>query len=429
MKPLIPVLCIFGLLLCDAGGAAARSLPPLPTARPASQGISEARLERLHEFMQGMTDSGEYLGAVTLVARRGKIVDWRAFGYRDLAKQSPLDPNSIFRIYSMTKTVASVAVLMLMEEGRFTLEDPIGRYLPEFANMQVFTGGTADAPQLRPAARPITIRQLLTHTAGFVGGEKEAAEVLKVFERGDLHQSPDLKSFCERLSRLPLAADPATRFSYDGASLEVLARLVEVIAGKPFDEFLQQRILGPLRMQDTAFSVPVEKRGRIADMTTTDRDGRLTLAAFASTAVHPGEMLNAYYSGSGGLYSTAADYVRFCQMLMNGGELDGVSILGRKTVELMMLNHLTHLDPPVNQFSDAEGFGLGGYVVLDVARRGRPGSPGQFGWSGAGSTYFTIDRAEQLVAILMMQHLPQGLPQDPPKISARFYNLVYQSLQ
>ena len=162
-------------------------------------------------------------------------------------------------------------------------------------------------------------------------------------------------------------------------------------------------------------------------MVTTTADGRLAIAA-THDASHPGESLNPYPSGAGGLYSTAGDYLRFCQMLLNGGTLDSVSILGRKTVEMMMMNQLTHLNPPVNGFSMAEGFGLGGYVVLDVARRGRLGSVGQFGWSGAGSTYFTIDRQEKLIAILLMQHLPQELPKDPPKISGRFYDLVYQSL-
>jgi CubicO group peptidase (beta-lactamase class C family) len=415
--------CTLALVLGLAGATSGRAAPALPVARPEQEGFSEARLGRLRDFMQAEIDSGDYLGAVTLVARHGRIVEWKTYGHRDLARTSPMQPDSIFRIYSMTKTMTTVAVLMLMEEGKFTLEEPVGKFLPEFADMQVFTGGTAEAPVLRPAVRPIAIHQLLTHTAGFATDAKDPAEARKIYNRYDLHQCPDFKTYSERLSRLPLAADPGDRFSYDGVNIEVLCRLIEVVSGRPFEEFLQQRLLDPLKLADTSFSVPAEKRGRIADICSTGPDGRLVLAS-EKTAAHPGERLNAYASGAGGLYSTAADYARFCQMLLNGGELDGVSILGRKTVELMMRNHLTHLNPPVNQFSNAEGFGLGGLVVLDVARRGQLGSSGQFGWSGAGSTYFLIDREEQLIAILMMQYLPSGRN----KVSSKFYNLVYQAL-
>lgn len=419
--------CLIGVLGLLSGRVLAQPVAPLPVAGPESAGISAARLARMHQFMQSVTDSGAYSGAVTLIARHGRLVDWRAFGHRDLSKTAPMEPDAIFRIYSMTKTVTSVAVLMLMEEGKFDLDDPIRNYLPEFSNMQVFDGGTADAPRLRPALRPITIRQLLTHTAGFAVGGKDAAEAVKLLDRANLHQSADLETYCARLSRLPLAIDPGTRFNYDGVQIVVLSRLVEVAAKTPFDRFLQQRIFEPLRLKDTGFSVPEAQRGRIVEMSSTDRDGRLVPAPEYSGSI-PGEMLNPYYSGAGGLYSTAADYVRFSQMLLNGGELDAVSILGRKTVELMMADHLTHLDPPTTGLRAGEGFGLGGYVVLNVAKRGQPGSVGQFGWFGAASTYYTIDRQEQLIAMLFMQHLPQDLPSDPPKISARFYTLVYQSL-
>ena len=180
-------------------------------------------------------------------------------------------------------------------------------------------------------------------------------------------------------------------------------------------------------MIDTSFSVPSDKRARIVEMTSTDESGHLVKA---NTGPNPlGEMLKRYPSGAGGLYSTAADYLRFCQMLLNGGELEGVRILGRKTVELMMTNHLTQLSPPVNEFNDGEGFGLGGYVVLDPARRGQLGSVGQFGWSGAAATWFMIDPQEQLIAILMMQHLPRGLPHDPPRLGRPFNNLVYQAIE
>lgn len=418
-----------GIALCVASIAAHAATPasPLPVTTPAAAGFSAERLQRLDRFMRDTTGPHGYLGGVTLIARDGKIVDWRAYGYRDLARKSPMDKDAIFRIYSMTKTVTSVAVLMLVEEGKITLDDPISKHFPELAKMQVLSGGTVDAPQLRPAAKPITIRELLTHTAGFPAGVKGDGIALQLQERADPHGASDLRGFVERLSRTPLAADPGTRFGYDSAAIEVLARLTEVKSGESFDAFLHKRIFGPLRMADTGFSVPAAKRGRIADLTRTGDDGRLKLDDGVS-AQHPGEKLNAYDSGAGGLYSTAADYARFCQMLLNGGELDGASILGRKTVELMMTNQLTMLDPPVTQFSDAEGFGFGGSVVIDVAKRGQLGSLGQFGWPGAASTTYTIDKKEGLVAIMMLQHLPRDGVKDLPRVSRNFYGLVYQGL-
>lgn len=414
--------CAFAMTSTHAAEAAA-----LPQAGPAGEGYSAPRLERLHEFMAQTTDERGYLGGVTLIARNGRIVDWRAYGHRDLARGRPMRRDDIFRIYSMTKTVTSVAVLMLMEEGRIALDDPISRHLPGFDAPQVVAGGSADAPRLRPASRPITIEHLLTHTAGFAAGRPGDDVALQLLRRADPHAAGDLRGFVERLSRVPLAADPGTRFGYDGAALETLARLVEVVSGQPFEVFLQRRVFAPLRMRDTGFQVPAAQRARVVDISTMGEDGRLRLDDGPS-AREPGAPLNAYASGAGGLYSTAGDYARFCQMLLDGGTLDGDTLLGRKTVELMLRNHLTMLDPPVTQFSDAEGFGLGGYVVLDPARRGQPGSEGQFGWSGAASTSYTLDPQENLVAILMLQHLPREDRADLPRIARRFYALVYQGL-
>ena len=390
MKPIALLACASVLFV----GAA----PPLPLSTPAAEGISSPRLARLADFMQRTIASGDYLGAVTLVARNGRIVDWRAYGHRDVARAAALKPDSIFRIYSMTKPVVSVAVLMLMEEGRIaSLEDPVAKYLAEFSG------------------RPITILHVLTHTSGFAN----ATEAME--------NAADLKAYSEGAGRLAQAAEPGKRFEDNSVNSEVASRLVEVVSGTTFEAFLRARIFVPLRMADTGFSVPSDQRARLAEMTTTDKDGKISAFA-AGDGQTPGGMMRPYFSGAGGLYSTAADYVRFCQMLLDGGELEGASILGRKSVELMMMNNLTHLEAPVNQYSKAEGFGLGGYVVLDVAGRGRLGSVGQFGWSGAGGTYFTIDRQEKLVAILMTQHIAQGLPNDPQKLNTRFYNLVYQSL-
>ncbi|MDC8014971.1 serine hydrolase domain-containing protein [Tahibacter soli] len=394
----------------------------LPSAAPAAEGFSAQRLERIDAFLDEATRPGGYLGAVALVARHGKIVHYKAYGHADLARTRPMRTDAIFRIYSMTKTIASVAVLMLLEEGKLALDEPVDRFLPAFANAQVYAGGTPDAPQLRKPARPVTIRHLLTHTAGFatVSGEP-ATELL---ERAKLREATDLADYAARAATVPLGADPGTRFRYDGVNTEIAGRIVEVVSGKPFDAFLRERVFAPLGLRDTGFSVDVGARPRVPDFTTTDADGRLALADHV-TAREPGVRLAAYASGAGGLYSTAADYWRFSQMLLDGGK----PLLGRKTVELMMHNHLMQADLSIIGLYDGEGFGLGGSVVLDAGRRGRLGSAGQFGWSGASSTYYTIDPAEDLVAILMLQYLPSGGAHDLPKLQHRYYNLVYQALQ
>lgn len=426
---LLPMLC--GITLCLTSVAAA-ALPPPPSPSTAAgtethlSRFSEDRLQRLDDFLAKATDAQGYLGAVSLVMADDRIVQSQAYGYRDLARTLPMQKDSIFRIYSMTKSVTTVAVLMLMEEGKLNLDDPVEKYLPEFADMQIFAGGTADLPKLRPANRKLTLHQLLTHTAGFATGGKGIEEATKLLERADLHGSADLEEFSRRLSKIPLAAEPGTVFRYDGTQMEVAARIVEVASGQRFDDFLQQRLFDPLRLADTGFRVPVEKRSRIVDITAMGADGKLKLDDGPS-AKHPGERLNPYPSGAGGLYSTAPDFMRLCRLLLDGDALDGVRVLSRKTVERMMANQLTFLNPPVTQFSDAEGFGLGGSVLLDPAGKGRLGPAGQFGWSGAASTYFSIDPQQRMISILLLQHLPNDAANDLPRISTQFYNLVQQA--
>lgn len=407
---------------------AAGAPAPMPQVRPEEAGIAADRLQRLHRFMDVATAADGYVGGVTLVARDGRIVDWRAHGHRDLGRSVPMARDDIFRIYSMTKTVTSVAVLLLMEEGRLSLEDPVSRHLPALAGLQVLAGGGADAPVLRAPARPVTLRMLLTHTAGFPAGLEGDGGAGALRDRADPHGARDLEGFVARLAQAPLAADPGTRFGYDGAATEVLARVVEVVSGQSFEAFLQSRLFAPMDMVDTGFAVPAAQRHRVVDITIMGDGGRLVLDDGPS-AREPGAPLNAYASGAGGLYSTAGDYARFCQMLLDGGTLSGVSILGRKTVELMFANHLGMLDPPVTQFSDAEGFGLGGYVVVDVAARGVPGSVGTFGWAGAASTSYSIDPREKLVAILLLQHLPRSDRRDLPRLGRPFAALVQQALE
>ena len=417
----------FALALATVFAQVALSQEALPSARPSAEGISAERLQRVDDFFASTIASGQYLSAVTLIARHGRVVAWKAHGPREIGASDALDRNAIFRIYSMTKPIASVAALMLLEQGKFQLDDPVSKYLPEFAELKVFAGGSAEAPELRPAARQLTVRHLLIHAAGFTDGDDTPAAVMHLIERAELDRASDLQSFARKLSNVPLARDPGARFSYDGVNTNVLCRLIEVWSGQAFDRFLAERIFTPLRMPDTGFTVPPNQRHRIAQMTATDADGRL-IPSKVYRNVEPGLALTAYPSGAGGLYSTAADYLRFAQMLLNGGELDGASILSRKTVDLMMSNQLGNLDPPQLEFRPGEGFGLGGFVGIDPARRARLGSVGDFGWSGAASTYFTLDRREGLIAMLLMQHLPEGSPLAPPRLSGSFYTLVYQSL-
>lgn len=403
------------LLLAGAAAAAwpVRAEPPLPSCTPASAGFSAERLQRLDAFLAADTRPGPrgpgHLGAVVLLARDGWLLHHQAHGHRDLARREAMPRDAIFRIYSMTKPIASVAVLMLMEEGALTLDDPVARHLPEFAGLKARDGA---APR-----QPLTLRHLLTHASGLA---TDGAGV-------DPQAAPDLASFARRVAELPLAAEPGSRFRYDGINTDVLCRVVEVVAGRPFARFLAERVFEPLGMADTGFTVPPAQRHRIADLTAVGDDGRLVLAPGPSAAT-PGIALRDYDSGAGGLYSTATDYLRFAQMLLDEGWWRGRRLLSPKTVALMRMNQVGHLDVG-NDLGPGEGFGLGVSMLLDPARRGRLGSEGAFGWPGAATTYFTVDPRERLVAILLMQHLPRGVAADPPRPTAAFHNLVYQALE
>ena len=420
------VRAVRGISAALASIAIATVQPAAAQSQIRTPGVSAERLERLSEFLLRDTAPGGHLGAVALVERRGRTVYLRAVGQRDLARTEPMAIDAIFRIYSMSKPIASVALLMLMEEGRLTLDDPVARHLPEFAGLRVWAGGTAAAPQLRAPAAPLTLRHLMTHSAGFATRGSDAAHAL--LRAASPETATTLDGYAKRVASAPLGADPGTRFAYDGTNTEVMGRVIEVVSGEPFERFLQRRIFTPLGMRDTGFSVPTAQRRRIADISAVGPGGNLVRAPGRS-AVNPGEPLNDYPSGAGGLYSTAADYLRFARMLLADGMLDGQRLLARKTVELMRTNQLPHLDP-IAGLAPGEGFGLGVAVVIDPARRGRLASAGAYGWSGAASTYFTIDPQEQMIAILLMQHLPRDdAPDELPKPSVIFHDLVYQALE
>ena len=421
-RSLVAALLV-ALALSPAAAAqppAAGPPPPLPLASPESQGLSPERLERLHAGIQRFVDEGKHAGAISLVARHGRIVDWRTYGKRDIEAGLPMEKDTICRIYSMSKIVTSVAVLALLEEARFRLDDPIGDYLPELARMKVLTGGTVERPLLADAKGPITIRHLLTHTSGLTYDFGDGT-VDKIFREVKPFEASSLGEFLQRVGRLPLAHEPGERFTY-GVSTDVLGALVEKVSGRSLAEFMEERIWRPLGMKDTGFGVPEAKRGRLAKVYEKGSAGGLRPVKWLLEQ-EPVE-LPKLLSGGGGLFSTTGDYARFMQMLLNGGTLDGVRVLSPKTVELMTANHLTFASHPFRGDNPSEGFGLGGAVRLDLARGDTLGSVGQFGWSGMATTYASLDPKEKTVALLFVQHLPY----DEHRIFWRFSTLFYQAI-
>lgn len=408
-------------------GRPASLVKPLPAAPPASEGFAADRLQRLHDRVRQFVDDGLVAGFVTLIARHGRIVDVHASGLRDREQRLPMTRDTIFRIYSMSKLVTSVAVLALLEEGRLRLDDPIAQYLPMLAKRQVFIGGTAEAPQLASAARPITIRHLLTHTSGFAYGLAQSP-VDDLYRKAALLSAPTTDEFLVRAATLPLIAQPGERFYY-GINTDLLGAIVERVTGESLEQFLQSRILQPLGMRDTSFSVPAAKRPRMAKVYARAKDDALTplpqpLAPVVPPGVpYPDEEGRLFMSGGGGLFSTVDDYARFGQMLLNGGELEGARILGRKTVEAMRSNHLRHLAPPPVG-TPPSGFGLGVSVRLDLASGVLLGSPGQCGWTGAATTYVNLDPEEQTLAMIFAQHMPHN----EHDVFGAFSTLMYAAL-
>lgn len=386
---------------------------PLPLSTPEKEGFSPDRLQRVHRYFEQLVSSGERPGAITLIVRNGRIADWRAYGLRDVDNSLPMEKDTIVHIYSMTKPVTSVAVMMLVEEGRLALDDRVEKFIPGFKGMKVYKGGTVERPELEDAARPVTVKHLLTHTSGLSYGWGND-NVSALYRKADPLGAPSLKEFIDRLVKLPLAFQPGERYEYS-MSIDVLGYLVEAVSGEPFERFVEKRITGPLKMQDTHFQLPEAKRARLAKIYSR-RDGKLVAQRGLETGGVP-------YGGMG-LYSTIGDYARFAQMLVNGGHLDGVRLLGRKTVDLMMMNHLAGLARPTIGGDDANGFGLGGAVRIDAAKSGRPASEGLFGWDGAASTYFRVDRKEKLALLLFLQWMPF----DQATLSL-YETLVYQALE
>ena len=398
----------------------------VPAAEPEAVGMSSARLERLDQVMQGYIDRDEVAGVVTLVARRGKVVHFSALGKRDVEAGAPMAHDTIFRIASMTKPIASVALMMLYEEGRFQLRDPIAKWLPEFADMQV---AVPAPPQERltgryktvPAARPITVQQVLTHTAGLANTyrgitQPEFQRVVAPREPGDT-----VGDMLKRLATLPLNFHPGDHWEY-GRATDVVGRLVEVMSGQTLDAFLKERIFEPLDMRDTHFYLPKSKLGRFAALYRPDADGKIELAEAPTAESRFVAEPHTYFSGAGGLVSTARDYFRFHQMMLNGGELDGARILGRKTVELMTANHTG--DKGIWLAGPGYGFGLGYAVVTDLGPSGTPRSEGSYYWGGAFGTIFWVDPSEELIGILMEQIRPYTHLNVRPDLATMTYQAI-----
>ncbi|ACL60913.1 serine hydrolase domain-containing protein [Methylobacterium nodulans] len=388
-------------------------MPEISTP-PEAVGLSAERLERIDPWMRRYVEAGKLAGLSVTVARRGEVVFSRAHGLADLARERPMADDTIVRVYSMTKPLTSVAVMMLYEEGRFQLDDPVTRFLPEFRDMRVLTGGSRKKWESVPAERDITIRDLLTHTSGLTYGFMESTLVDAMYrDEGIDFQTAEtsLADVVARAASLPLLSQPGAEWNYSIAT-DVLGHLVAVVSGVPFDEFLRRRIIHPLGMVDTDFHVPAEKLPRFASNYAYGQDGQLTLIddAIEGRYAHP----RAVPSGGGGLVSTAADYARFCRFILDRGELDGVRLLGRKTVALMTTNHLPGDLAALGQPRFAEssfsgiGFGLGFSVMLDPAKAQIVGTPGEVAWGGAASTAFWIDPVEDLFVILLTQLMPSS---------------------
>lgn len=383
-------------------------------AKPEDVGLSSPRLARVNDWARRLVDDGKLAGLTTAVIRRGKLVHFNMCGLADIARGKPVAEDTIFRFYSMTKPLTSVAIMMLYEEGRFQLDDSIVPFLPCFANPRVFAGGMRGKMETVPAERDISFRDLLSHTAGLTYGFMEATPVDAAYrERGVdfVLSGKPLGEVVEIAAGIPLLAQPGAEWNYSIAT-DVLGHLVAVISGMPFDRFMRDRVTEPLGMVDTAFHVAPEKVSRFAANYARGADGKPLLIddPEKSAFLNP----NRIKGGGGGLVSTAGDYLRFCRMLLNKGELDGVRLLGRKTVELMSSNHLRGDMAAMGQprFSESSyagiGFGLGFSVMLDPAQAQILGSPGEYAWGGAASTAFWIDPAEDMAVLLLTQLMPSS---------------------
>ena len=374
----------------------------VPTAKAERVGMSSERLKLMTPAMQNVVDQGRFSGVVTLVAREGKVVHFDAVGKRDIEANTPMTKDTIFRIYSMTKPVTGVAMMMLLEQGKWQLNDPVAKHIPEFKDLRVYAGADADGkPILKPQTRPMTMKELMSHTAGFTYGVFGDSPVDRLQRKADvLNDDITLPEMIRRVATLPLNSQPGEKWQYS-ISVDIQGYLVEKLSGMPFDQFLAKHIFEPLKMVDTGFYVPADKLSRLAQVYNVDQQGKLRVENGGFNRDYSKDP--ALHSGGGGLVSTASDYFRFCQMLLNGGVLDGVRILSPLTVELMRSNAIG--DNFVGLGSAGTKFGLDFAVITDPVAAGGYYGEGTFYWGGAAGTWFWIDPVRELIVIGMIQHL------------------------
>jgi CubicO group peptidase (beta-lactamase class C family) len=391
---------------------------PAPMGRPEDVGLSSERLQRINQVIQRYIDASEISGAVTLVARRGRIVHFEAQGLMDIESKTPMRKDAIFRMASMSKPVTGVAIMMLVEEGKVRLTDPVSRFIPEFRDTKVAMPKSAPPLQLLAAGQPprdpeiylvpsnrdITVRDLLTHTSGLESGGVGSREAARIVPRDT---SSSLGEYIPKLGAVPLDFQPGTQWRYSAlAGIETLGRIVEVASGLTFDQFLRQRLFEPLDMKDTAFYPQADRLPRVVTLYRRTPNGleRQETPAWLSTKT--------LFSGGGGLWSTAADYAQFALILANGGQLDGQRVLSPRTVDLMASNHVGSMYTGTGGNVSGMGFGLTVDVVMDAVQAGQRRSNGSFGWGGAFGTYFWVDPKEQLVGLLMIQTPATALRRD-----------------
>jgi CubicO group peptidase (beta-lactamase class C family) len=403
--------------------------------KPEDVGMSGQQLERIEKHLKTRyVDPGKITGCLTMVARKGQIAYLQPMGLMDRERNKPMTEDTIFRIYSMTKPITSVALMMLYEEGRFQLADPVWKFIPEWRNLRVYVMGNCPNFITTRPSRHMTIRDLFTHTSGLTYGFMERTNVDAAYRKVVIQEQGKnrgtLKDMIDKLATLPLEFSPGDYWNYS-VSTDVLGYLVEVMSGMRFDEYLKSRILAPLGMVDTGFYVPPEKHDRFAANyeRTPDKKLRLIDDPVKGIFSQPGT----FFSGGGGLVSTASDYFRFCQMVLNGGELNGVRILGRKTVEYMTTNHLPDnkdmASMSVSTYEqvapEGSGFGLGFSVILSPVNAGVIGSTGECSWGGAASTAFWIDPVEDMIVIFLTQFMPSGLF----NFRGQLKTIIYPALQ
>ena len=404
--------------------------------KPEEVGLSSSRLGRITDHLQRYIDAGKLAGTLTLVARRGKIAYLEPQGHLEIERKRPVTQDAIFRIYSMTKPIVSVGLMMLWEQGRLQLDDPVGKFIPSWRDQRVFVGGNHPAWKTTAVERPVTVRDLLSHTSGLTYGFMERTNVDAAYRKlgiGDrTRKSYTARDMVEELAALPLEFSPGTRWNYSLAT-DVVGHLIELISGQRLDAYLREHIFQPLGMADTSFVVTEAQSKRFAANYQRQADNSLKLIDDPAGSIYRD---CTFFSGGGGLVSTAHDYFRFASMMLNRGELDGIRLLGRKTVELMTMNHLpdgqdlTNLAQP-GMFTETAyagvGFGLGFSVMQSPARAQIAGTPGEFAWGGAAGTAFWIDPGEQMIVVFMTQIMQMGLP-EPYPLRRELRTLAYSAI-